>query len=307
MPSSLAGMSAPHPGQVLSTLGLRAADTDDNPSGGMSGSALTAAVTGDGEPVIVKVSALDSGVRRDQACRELAVYTQLAPRYALPTPRLIAHHRAADWIAIAIARHEPAPPAPEWGIDDWRAFAQMMGRLHRTVRQVPDALRQESPVRVGPQGNIKSFAEQLWHGPGDRERIRVALDDLVALEKAASQGPVTFLHGDCHVGNVLHTPDRQPLLVDWQSARVGPSAADLAFAFTRAVPTGAAVPRAHAIAAYCSEAGADTALTDHQITAHQILTLVCQYPEFSSFLGEKEVGRLRGELDALLSRWRNRG
>jgi thiamine kinase-like enzyme len=135
----------------------------------------------------------------------------------------------------------------------------------------------------------------------------MVLDDLDLLEEAARRGPLSFLHGDCHVENVLHTSDQQPLLVDWQSARVGPSVTDLAFAFTRAVPTGAAVPRAHAIAAYCSEAGVDVARTDQQITAHQILTLVRQYPEFSSFLNEAEVGRLRGELDALLSRWRNRG
>lgn len=273
----------------------------------MSGSALTTAVTGDGEPVIVKVSALDSDARCDQAGRELAVYTQLAPEYALPTPRLIAHYRATDWIAIAIARHDPAPAAPDWGADDWCAFARILGRIHCDVLLVPNALRQEQPVRVDSRDSLKFFAEQLWHGPGDRERIRVVLDDLDLLEKVAGQGPVSFLHGDCHLENVLHTTDRQPLLVDWQSARVGPSAADLAFAFTRAVPTGAAVPRAHAIAAYCSESGVDVARTDERITAHQILTLVRQYPEFSSFLNETEVGRLRGELDALLSRWRNRG
>ena len=307
MPSSLVDMSGIHPDQVLQILGLRAVTNADAPTGGMSGSTLTRAVTADDEPVIVKVSALDSDAARDQARRELAVYTTIAPEHALPTPRLIAHYRAAGWMAIAVTRHDPAPPAPEWSADDWGAFARMLGRIHRDVHPVPNLFQPRSSVAVDPQQGLEAFAERLWHGPGDLRRIRTVLDDLRLLEEAAGFGAVSFVHGDCHIGNVLHTADRRPMLVDWQSARTGPPAADLAFAFTRAVPTGASIPREHVIAVYCDEAGADVAQTDRQITAHQILTLVRQYPEFASFLGPAEVSHLRVELDQLLGRWRNPG
>ena len=305
MPISLAAMSAIPPDQVLRILGLHAAGRADAPTGGMSGSTLTRAVTDDGEPVIVKMSGFDSGAARDQAHRELAVYTEIAPEHAIPTPRLIAYHRATTWIAIALACHDPAPPAPEWNADDWSAFARALARLHRDVHPVPTIFHRKHSTPTDPQGGLKSFAERLWHGPGDPERIRMVLDDLPLLEEVASCRPVSFVHGDCHIGNVL-TADRQFVLVDWQSARVGPSAADLAFTFTRAVPTGAAIPRDNAVAAYCDEAGVDVAQTDQQITAHQILTLVRQYPEFAGILDQAEVDRLRNGLDELLGRWRSR-
>ncbi|GAA4714829.1 hypothetical protein GCM10023198_42620 [Promicromonospora umidemergens] len=304
--SSLADMSAIHPDQVLRTLGLHAADSADAPTGGMSGSTLTRAVTDDGAPVIVKVSGFNSDAARDQAYRELAVYTEIAPEQAIPTPRLIADHRATTWTAIALAWHDPAPPAPAWSADEWSVFARALGRLHRDVRRVPAIFHRKRSTPTDPQGGLKSFAERLWHGPGDPERIRTVLNDLELLEGGARSGPVSFVHGDCHIGNVL-TADRQFMLVDWQSARVGPSAADLAFTFTRAVPTGAAIPRDHTIAAYCDEVGVDVARTDQQITAHQILTLVRQYPEYAGFLDQVEVDRLRNELDELLGRWRSGG
>ncbi|MEU4362149.1 aminoglycoside phosphotransferase family protein [Promicromonospora sp. NPDC023987] len=299
-------MSPIHPDHVLRMLGLHAADSADAPTEGMSGSTLTRAVADDGAPAIVKMSVLDSDAARDQAYRELAVYTEIAPEHAIPTPCLIAHHRTTTWIAIALARHDPAPPAPEWSAAEWSAFAKVLGGLHRDVHPVPAIFPREHSMPAEPQGGLKSFAERLWHGPGDPERIRTVLNDLEPLEEVARSGPVSFVHGDCHIGNVL-TADRQLMLVDWQSARVGPSAADLAFTFTRAVPTGAAIPRDYAIAAYCDEAGVDVARTDQRITAHQILTLVRQYPEFAGYLDQAEADLLRNEFDDLLSRWRSRG
>ncbi|WP_460889311.1 aminoglycoside phosphotransferase family protein [Promicromonospora xylanilytica] len=273
----------------------------------MSGSALTRAVTRDGEPAIVKVTVLDSDTARDQAYRELAVYAQLAPVYAIPTPRLIAHHRAATWLAVALAHHDPAPAAPQWSADDWGDLARILGRLHRDVRRVPNSFRRDDEARARSHGDLKTFARRLWHGPGDAARVQWVLQDLELLEQVARSGPASFVHGDCHIGNVLRGANRQPMLVDWQSARVGPSAADLAFAFTRAVPTGAAIPRDLALSAYCDEAGVDPAQTEQQVTAHQLLTLVREYPEFSGFLSTAEVAHLREGLDRLLSRWRSRG
>lgn len=295
-------MSSFPPAQVLKALGLRATDSADPPQGGMSGSTLTDAVTGAGEHVVVKVSPLHSDAARGRAHRELAVYRDLASEYALPTPRLVAHHQTADWLAIALTRDDPAPPAPDWTTDDWGTFARTLARLHRDVPPLPHRSEPEEPQQ-DRDTDPKAFAARLWHAPGDPDRIDTVLDDLGPLNEAARSGPVTFVHGDCHTGNVLRSADRQPMLVDWQSAGTGPAAADLAFAFTRAVPTGAAVPREHSLAAYCDEAGADAARTDRQVTAHQLLILVRQYPEFAAFLGRAEVERLRVELDHLIGRW----
>lgn len=293
--------------QVLHTLGLHPASGEHTPSGGMSGASLVRAETAAGERVMVKVSALDTEISRDQSTRELTVYTELTSRHAIPTPRLITSHRAPAWLAIALTVHEPAPPAPQWTVSHWEELARMLARMHGEVQPVPALLQHHRPERAVPQRELQTFAQHLWNGPGDDERIRAVLADLDQLEEVANSGPASFVHGDCHPGNVLHDENGRLLLVDWQSSGVGPSAGDLAFAFTRAVPTGAEIPRDRAIAAYCEEAGVDGAQTQRRITARQILTLVTQYPEFAGFLGEPEVRRLRAELDALLQRWTTRG
>ena len=183
----------------------------------------------------------------------------------------------------------------------------MLARMHREVQPVPALLQHRRPDRAVPQRELQTFAQHLWNGPGDDERTRAVLADLDQLDEVANSGPASFIHGDCHLGNALHDGSGRLLLVDWQSSAVGPSAGDLAFALTRAVPTGADIPRDRAVAAYCDESGADLAQTERRITARQILTLITQYPEFAGFLGEPEVRRLRAELDALLQRWTTRG
>lgn len=133
------------------------------------------------------------------------------------------------------------------------------------------------------------------------------LDARERLHDVVSNGPASFVHGDCHLGNVVLTADGKPLLVDWQSAHVGPSAADVAFALTRASAGSESIPRDLVIDTYSAAADIDPAAVHRAVTAKQLLILVEQYPEFAAFLGPDEVTGLRRAFDVLLEEWEERG
>lgn len=63
------------------------------------------------------------------------------------------------------------------------------------------------------------------------------------------------------------------------------------------------VPRHQAIDAYSAAADVDPDWTRRAVTAHQLLILVEQYPEFADFLAPKDVDRLRRTFYTLLREW----
>ncbi|MFC5272854.1 phosphotransferase family protein [Brachybacterium sacelli] len=152
-----------------------------------------------------------------------------------------------------------------------------------------------------------SFQAALW-----AREIRCHLSvrqslHLDLLRGVVDAGPRTLVHGDSHLGNVVRSSLGQPLLVDWQSARIGTSAGDIAFALTRAAAETGAVPRDRVIGAYSAAAGVEPDPTRRAVTAQQLLTLVEQYPEFADFLGTRDIDRLRRTFDLLLSEWADQG
>lgn len=289
---------------VLEALGVRADGGAAPPTGGMSGSALVGARTEQDDPVVVKVTELATTSEADRARRELHVYTAIARLCPVPAPRLLAAHETASWIAIALERHEPPQQPPAWTLDQWIDLARLLGRMHsraRTIEAVPPA---EAPDKPRARDNLLVFAGRLWNGPGDAARLEEVVDHLDLLHGAIDGGPRSFVHGDSHLGNVVTTSASHQLLVDWQSAHVGPSTGDVAFALTRAAAVVDTLPRHQVIDAYSDAAGVDLAPTHRAVTAHQLLTLVEQYPEFAAFLDPNDVNRLRRAFDGLLREWK---
>lgn len=291
--------------EVLDALSLRADTGAPAPTGGMSGSAVVGAQTSSGAPVVVKATALDSPDLIGRARREREVYTELSQRLPLPAPRLVAAHSTDAWIAIALERHQPAPPASRWSAELWVDLARTLGKLHSNGSKMLGLPLETATLRSAEE--LRGFARQLWNGQGDSARLGAVFGDLEQLHETAADGPTSFIHGDCHPGNVVLTDDGKPLLVDWQSAHVGPSAADVAFALTRAAAGSASIPRDLVIDAYIAAAGIDAAIVHRGVTAQQLLILVEQYPEFAAFLGLDEVAGLRRAFDVLLEEWKEQG
>lgn len=293
--------------EVLDALGVHADPDASTPTGGMSGSRMLGARTDHGAPVVVKLTALGTPDGSRHARRELEVYTELSRSMPIPASHLVAAHRTEEWIAIALERHRPAPPASEWTMPQWHGLATLLGRMHAGSRQLASPLPAIEAVDSPTGDELSVFARQLWNGEGDAARLEIAVSLHDQLRDAVSSGPTSFVHGDCHLGNVVLTAGGTPLLVDWQSAHVGPSAGDVAFALTRAAAGTSNIPRDHVIDAYCVAAGVDPGPTRRAVTAHQLLILVAQYPEFAAFLGPDDVAALRSTFDVLLDDWKGRG
>lgn len=302
-PSSVGIMATIDVDKAFGALGVVAAAGKERPKGGMSGAMLLEAQTTSGAPVVVKVTELSNPAEAGQGRRELYVYTEISRRVAIPSPRMVAAQETGEWVAIAVERLERVEPAEAWTAAQWEDLASLLGRMHgssRDVESVPPALDLSSRHE---QGGLLLFARQLWSTPDDEDRLKRVVDDLASLRAAVDESPRSFVHGDCHLGNVVLTSAGRPLLVDWASARVGPSVGDLAFALTRAAAVADTVPRRQAIDAYTAAADVDADRTRRTVTAHQLLILVEQYPEFTDFLAPREVDRLRRTFDVLLREW----
>ncbi len=115
------------------------------------------------------------------------------------------------------------PDTLEW-------MGRFIGRIHAV-----GALR---PFRERPTLDPASFGEEpcaflLGHGflPADlvevwRQVATLALDGIRRCYDRAGDLRTLRLHGDCHPGNVLWTPDG-PHFVDFDDSRMGPAAQDL--------------------------------------------------------------------------------
>lgn len=293
--------------EVLDALGVHADPDATPPTGGMSGSSVLGARTDHGTHVVVKLTVLATPGGSGRARRELEVYTELSLRMPLPAPRLVAAHRTDEWIAIALERHRPAPPAPEWTTAQWQGLATLLGRMHAGSRELAGPLPPVEAAHSRTGDELSGFARPLWNGEGDAARLECAVAIRDQLRDTVSSGATSFVHGDSHLGNVVLTADGKPLLVDWQSAHVGSSAGDVAFALTRAAAGTTDIPRDEVLDAYSAAAGVDLGRTHRAVTAHQLLILVEQYPAFAAYLAPDDIAALRSTFDVLLDDWRERG
>ncbi|HUP17652.1 MAG TPA: phosphotransferase [Acidimicrobiia bacterium] len=61
-----------------------------------------------------------------------------------------------------------------------------------------------------------------------RELIEDLPTRLAVVHEELWTGPMTLIHRDWHLDNILFAPSGEPFVIDWQGAAVGPPATDLA-------------------------------------------------------------------------------
>lgn len=98
-----------------------------------------------------------------------------------------------------------------------RSIAAYAGRRLREIVSGIDWVR--DPLPPGTQHALRSFAESL-----ERD-----LDAVLAGESFRTGERLVLLHGDPESGNILWTPS--PVLVDWEYARLGDPADEIAYLF----------------------------------------------------------------------------
>ncbi len=129
-------------------------------------------------------------------------------------PRLV----AAGETTLITERITGNPRGPAgWGADDAAALGTLLARVHRT------------PVPNGDPCGAVDHAAHLARIRADcRAGPQTTVGAAVAALPATATGPPVLLHGDPWSGNVVWSP-AGPVLVDWEYARTGEPAEDLAY------------------------------------------------------------------------------
>jgi Ser/Thr protein kinase RdoA (MazF antagonist) len=141
------------------------------------------------------------------------------------------HHHAGFAFSVSPRRGGRAPELDDGEVLEW--IGRYLARLH-----IVGAAR---PFEVRPALDVASFGEEPrdWLMANDGIPLDVQGDWQRACEQALRQIRSAFadaqsagvrhlrLHGDCHPGNILWTPDAGPHFVDLDDARTGPAVQDL--------------------------------------------------------------------------------
>ncbi len=141
------------------------------------------------------------------------------------------HHHAGFAFSVSPRRGGRAPELDDADVLEW--IGRYLARLHTVGAQ--------RPFRERPALDLQTFGEEprdwlLTHDAipldvqGDWSRLceRALARIRIALDRAHEQDVRSLrLHGDCHPGNILWTPDAGPHFVDLDDARTGPAVQDL--------------------------------------------------------------------------------
>jgi len=141
-------------------------------------------------------------------------------------------HRHGDFLfSVSPRRGGRAPELDDGEVLEW--IGRYLARLHTVGARTPFATR--------PALDVATFGEEprAWLLEHQAIPLDVQGDWERACDKALAQIRAGFasarengvrtlrLHGDCHPGNILWTPDAGPHFVDLDDARTGPAVQDL--------------------------------------------------------------------------------
>ena len=138
------------------------------------------------------------------------------------------HHAEGFDFAVSPLRGGRTPELDDLDVLEW--IGRFLARLHNVGA--------ERPFEHRPALDVAAFAQEpakwlLTHQAIPLEvegEWRAAFDAALPLLQSTLQGlpeRAIRLHGDCHPGNILWTPDEGPHFVDLDDARMGPAVQDL--------------------------------------------------------------------------------
>jgi Ser/Thr protein kinase RdoA (MazF antagonist) len=137
------------------------------------------------------------------------------------------HHHGGFAFSVSPRRGGRAPELDDTEVLEW--IGRFLGRMHNVGAA--------SAFAVRPALDIQSFAVEPrdWLLANGALPLEVQREWLQAWERAVALAQAAMatgvqqirLHGDCHPGNILWTPDAGPHFVDLDDARTGPAVQDL--------------------------------------------------------------------------------
>jgi Ser/Thr protein kinase RdoA (MazF antagonist) len=141
------------------------------------------------------------------------------------------HHHAGFAFSVSPRRGGRAPELDDGEVLEW--IGRYLARLHTVGAQRPFASRPALDVAsFGAEPRDWLLTHQAIPLEVEREWTQAcdaALERVGAAFATAQEAGVRRirLHGDCHPGNILWTPDAGPHFVDLDDARMGPAVQDL--------------------------------------------------------------------------------
>jgi len=112
-----------------------------------------------------------------------------------------------------------------YGVNVYQALGAALGRLH--TYQAEAVL---PPAGMLPSRELRWVAGLLADVQGVPPHLQAQYEQLVATVQATSYGedlPFTVIHNDPNLDNVVVTPAGDVLLIDWESAGLGPAVIDV--------------------------------------------------------------------------------
>ena len=195
--------------------------------------------TGDRQRVVVKLATAE------RTTREITFYERCAPSTPINTPAMIGGSTNEDRGVVVL---EYLPKMRQGDVlagcssTEFLSLATTLGRLHRrwwgAADEALDDLRFPMPAPTLIEGRADVALERYGHSVTQSlaARIDALGEGLRAVEQALSSGPMTLIHRDFHLDNILFDADGMPFVLDWQGAVVGPPAIDLARIFVDCPP-----------------------------------------------------------------------
>jgi len=250
---------------------------------------------------VLKVTEGDARQRVD-ARRELSFYLELAGSVPVSTPRLLATADGGQLTALLLSAHTPVAPAARWERCEWLAATRQLARLHAFEVPREDPWVHVPWVRGVLQDPPTDLAIDYWSQTVAAHHIDSLLRDPASLARALDDGPMGFIHGDCHVDNLLRDGD-QLIWADWQVAGTGNRAVDLAFLYGRGYADGANPPLEHMLEEYLVDSHVEAAQLLRSMMAAELATLLFGWPTYMTYHTQEERDRMTSRLVQLADSW----
>ena len=135
------------------------------------------------------------------------------------------------WFSVSPRRGGRAPDLDDPDVLMW--IGRLMARLHRVGERMPFRHRPTLDVHTFGEASRELLLSRDWVAQEVCALWRALSAEALQCvrERLPAQVPLLRLHGDCHPGNILWTPQDQPEpgphFVDMDDARMGPAVQDV--------------------------------------------------------------------------------
>ena len=313
--------------EVLALLGYDRGDITSVESlhGGSSGSMVYRLWTNTEQFVLKTTAPASADYIRTHAQREISFYTQLAPRLAVPTPRILASAALSGQTALLLAAYEPSEPAPRWQHNDYVEIAEQLAHFHSQFWDTTHTLAPYSWLQShdhSDEPNLdtiraawKPLRGRLAVLGVDDANVDAMLDHgvrfLAAIAKQTTTFPTTLCHGDFHSANLLRDAEGCFMWADWQEVGKGYGPRDLSFFVQRAMTDGGDVPEDILVEVYharlCALIGVDIsrAALVQVMDAFELGTRLLHWPAYLVGAPDATIATHLARIEQILTRTDN--